>query len=94
MKVDVNSIVLLLLVVAVFIVAASVFSGTGNKREVLTYSDVLQYLEDGEVVSFEVSSKDVMTLQLRTYDKENKPVMKDGKYVTKAVTYRLSGYFQ
>ena len=56
MKFSFKNIIFLLVLVVGFVLVASLFSGYGEETVDLTYSDVLQHFEKGEVYSFEVDT--------------------------------------
>ena len=92
MKFNVKNIVFLVLLIACFLIGATVLSTSLNKSDPVSYGDVISLLDDGEVYSLEIDSSLVATLELYTYEEgSTEPVQKDGKYVTKTITYRL-GY--
>ncbi|MBQ8907106.1 MAG: ATP-dependent zinc metalloprotease FtsH [Clostridia bacterium] len=95
MKFSFKNIIFLLVLVVGFVLVASLFSGYGEETVDLTYSDVLQYFEKGEVYSFEVNTSNVLKMQVRQYDESGAVKLdKNGKEETKTVTYRLSNSMQ
>ncbi len=95
MKFNVKNIVFLVLLIACFLIGATVLSANMEKGDSKTYGDLVISLEKGEVYSLEIDSSLNATFELYTYEESDtakqNPIMKDGKYVTKKVTYRL-GY--
>ena len=95
MKFSFKNIIFLLVLVVGFVLVASLFSGYGEETVDLTYSDVLQHFEKGEVYSFEVDTSNVLKMQVRQYDESGAVKLdKNGKEETKTVTYRLSNSMQ
>ncbi len=95
MKFNVKNIVFLLVLVVGFVLVASFFSGYGQDAPPLSYSDVIQYFENGEVYSFEVNTSNVLTMKVREYDENGSVKLdKEGKEVTKTLSYRLSNSMQ
>ncbi|MBQ8690142.1 MAG: ATP-dependent zinc metalloprotease FtsH [Clostridia bacterium] len=75
MKFNFRSILLLVLIVVVVIAAFSYFSGALNKKDDLTYSEIIQMFEDDIIVSFVV--KETSVLQLKTLTPK---LNEDGSY--------------
>ena len=95
MKFNFKNIIFLLVLVIGFVLVASLFSGYGEETVPLTYSDVLQHFEKGEVYSFEVDTSNVLTMKVRVFDEDgNLKLDSNGKEQTKTVTYRLSNSMQ
>ena len=95
MKFSVKNIIFLVVLVVGFVLVASFFSDYNAGQEPLTYSDVVQKFEKGEVYSFELNTKNVMTMYLRVYNEDGSVKLDDkGKELTTKVTYRLSNSLQ
>ena len=94
MKFSWKNIIFFVALIACFALMATLLSGRGGTAEDPTYGDVITYLEEGKVVSLSIDSSDVATLTVRQYDETGAVVMKDGKEVTKTITFRLANYIQ
>ena len=95
MKISLKNILLLVVIIVCFVTMATVMNGYGNSAAALSYDQVTSYLREGKVQSFTIASDGAtMTLAVREYDEAGEVVIKDGKEVTKAYTYRLSNYVQ
>ncbi len=95
MKFSLKNIIFLLVLVVGFVLVASLFSGYGEEAPPLSYSDVIQHFENGEVYSFEVDTSNVLKMKVREYDENGSVKLdSDGKEITKTVTYRLSNSMQ
>ena len=71
MKFSVKNIVFLVLLIACFLIGATVLSANMEKSEALTYGDLLLSLEKGEVHSLEIDNSFNATFDLYTYEKED-----------------------
>ena len=92
MKFNVKNIVFLVLLIVCFLIGATVLSTSMNKDDTFSHGEMVLMIESGEVYSLEIDSSLVATLKVYTYaEGSTTPVQKDGKYVTKTLTYRL-GY--
>lgn len=91
MKINFKNIVLLLLIIAAFVVLASVFSGYGSKTTPVKFSDIVTMFDNGEIKSFEITTKNVMKMQVREYDDAGNVKTDDqGREITKEKSYRLA----
>ena len=89
MKVNVKSILALLLIVGVVITLVSVFSQGANASEVLTYSDLVGMFEEDRVTSFKVDQN--LNVTLKAFEKDENGNLTDKE---KTYTYTLSYNFQ
>ena len=95
MKISIKNIVFLVLLIACFLIGATLLDFNTSKTEPVSYSEVMELLDTGKVYSFEVDTSNVITMKIRTYDENGAEILKnDGTPETKTVTYRLSNIVQ
>ncbi len=79
MKVNFKNIIFLILLIVAVIVSTSAFSALNTQGEEFTYGDLIEKFENDEVKSFVVDGNSVITITLKTQDKQ-------GKYITHSYT--------
>jgi len=101
MKVNVKSIIMLVLMIAVVIAAVSVFTSTMNTEKPTVYSDIVEMFEKDYVTSFEVDENLNIVLEtfvILGYDEAGNPLFeideKTGNRKTEKRNYTLSYSFQ
>ncbi len=95
MKVNFKSILMLLVIVAVTIVAVSVFTRGINREDEFGYSDLIDLFEEDLVASFVV--EDDLTIRVKALEPDGNGGYKtdsNGKYEYRTYTYALSYNFQ
>ena len=91
MKFSWKNIILLLAVLLGLGLMMTMLSSPQNTPKSVTYSEIQTYLAEGKAVSFDVDTKGVLVMQIRTYDESGNIILKeDGTPKTESVSYRLS----